>query len=333
MQHKPIKILENNKVIQVSSGLNHTAAVTSDNKIWIWGKNSEGQLGLGDTNPRTIPTLLPDFDNVKQVSVGGRFTVFITSEGKSYITGNDPFFVGNDEQLWNIFTKIHYLNWQKIDQISCSPYHIAAVNDQGKVFLWGVGTSGELGLGNFDTERQPHLLNLDKKIKQVACGYGFTLFLTDEGEVYACGINGRGQLGLRGVGEINYPQKIHNLPPISQVAAGGFHSLFLTITGEVYVCGSNSDYQLGIGETHERNILTPIKNNFLPQIKQVSGGHERSAFISSQGEIYMCGNNGSGVLGLGLPYQVIKIPTPIPHLADIIYVSCGEQYTALISRN
>lgn len=70
-----------------------------------WGMGRDGQLGLGDTEPRSVPTL-----------VGGEL------EGKTVVS------------------------------VSCGATHTAAVTDDGKVFSFGGGVSGQLGHG--DKERQ-----------------------------------------------------------------------------------------------------------------------------------------------------------------------------------
>ncbi len=35
-----------------------------------FGLNENGQLGLGDTTPRNRPTLIPNLNNVKEISLG-----------------------------------------------------------------------------------------------------------------------------------------------------------------------------------------------------------------------------------------------------------------------
>ncbi|XP_060212896.1 ultraviolet-B receptor UVR8 isoform X2 [Lycium barbarum] len=54
--------LENIHVKVVSCGARHTAVVTGDSKVFCWGWNKYGQLGLGDVIDRSIPS---------QVSIDG----------------------------------------------------------------------------------------------------------------------------------------------------------------------------------------------------------------------------------------------------------------------
>ena len=40
-------------------GLDHSCALTTDERLFCWGRNDAGQLGLGDTNDRSDPTFVP----------------------------------------------------------------------------------------------------------------------------------------------------------------------------------------------------------------------------------------------------------------------------------
>lgn len=48
--------LENINAKAVSCGARHTALITEDRKVFCWGWNKYGQLGLGDVIDRNIPS-------------------------------------------------------------------------------------------------------------------------------------------------------------------------------------------------------------------------------------------------------------------------------------
>jgi alpha-tubulin suppressor-like RCC1 family protein len=48
--------LGSNKWFSVAAGKNVSFGVTTDGKLWSWGSNQYGQLGLGDTTKRSSPT-------------------------------------------------------------------------------------------------------------------------------------------------------------------------------------------------------------------------------------------------------------------------------------
>lgn len=43
-----IKGLDDLNVVQISGGEHHSIAATKDGKVYCWGRNDEGQAGLGD---------------------------------------------------------------------------------------------------------------------------------------------------------------------------------------------------------------------------------------------------------------------------------------------
>ncbi|XP_068668074.1 ultraviolet-B receptor UVR8-like isoform X1 [Aristolochia californica] len=51
--------LENKNAKVVSCGARHTAIITEDEKVFSWGWNKYGQLGLGDVIDRSIPSQVP----------------------------------------------------------------------------------------------------------------------------------------------------------------------------------------------------------------------------------------------------------------------------------
>ena len=52
----------------------YSCALLSDASIMCWGRNSFGQLGLGDTTDRNTPTAVSGLSNVVQLTLGGALT-------------------------------------------------------------------------------------------------------------------------------------------------------------------------------------------------------------------------------------------------------------------
>ena len=51
-----------NNIIQISCGERSSLVLTNNGEIFAFGNNEYGQLGLGDTKDRNIPTLIPNFN-------------------------------------------------------------------------------------------------------------------------------------------------------------------------------------------------------------------------------------------------------------------------------
>jgi len=127
--------------------------------------------------------------------------------------------------------------------------HNILVSQCGDVYSWGIGKSGQLGLGDFNSTTEPTLITYFKESKEpviaVSCGIAHTIFLLETGEIRVCGLNNYGQLGIlsSNTTAVNKPARTIFFGPaekISHVACGGAHSLIVDIAGTVFVSGSNS---------------------------------------------------------------------------------------------
>jgi alpha-tubulin suppressor-like RCC1 family protein len=71
---------------QLDTNTFHTCAVTRNDVLFCWGRNAEGQLGLGDLVPRPEPTLVTS--GVTEVS-SGRFATCALSGGEVRCAGDN----------------------------------------------------------------------------------------------------------------------------------------------------------------------------------------------------------------------------------------------------
>jgi hypothetical protein len=82
--------------------------------------------------------------------------------------------------------------------------HSAVVTGDGRLFIWGSGKNGRLGLDSDATQTAPtqvggQLAELRRqgiRVKSVSCGYDHSACITQDGRVVIWGRGSRGQLGL-----------------------------------------------------------------------------------------------------------------------------------------
>ena len=60
---------------------------TKDGYVYVWGLNSNGELGIGTYNRVTTPTLLDYVNNVLDISLGKNHTIILTTNGKILTSG------------------------------------------------------------------------------------------------------------------------------------------------------------------------------------------------------------------------------------------------------
>lgn len=90
------------------------------------------------------------------------------------------------------------LEGSKIIEIKSGKYHNIILTDQGKVYSYGKGEFGSLGLGGSVFEIKPRIVNKlqNRQIISIACGMHHTLALSNLGDLFSWGRGFEGQLGL-----------------------------------------------------------------------------------------------------------------------------------------
>ena len=167
-------------------------------------------------------------------------------------------------------------------------------------------------------------------ISRLAAGAGFLVVIDLSGRVYTLGKNKKGQLGNGQKQDSMRKPYLHtdlNQHFIISAAAGDYHSLVLSSSGEVYACGSNEHGQLGLGEkVREALVFTKVA---LPAFcTSIVAGPSGSLFACSDGKVYACGFNESGLLGvepLRRGEKVVFTPSPMQGIEEgVREVSLGE---------
>ncbi|XP_011736024.2 probable E3 ubiquitin-protein ligase HERC6 isoform X3 [Macaca nemestrina] len=231
---------------------------------------------------------------------------------------------------------IQALETLNVDLVSCGKEHSLAVCHKGRVFAWGAGSEGQLGIGEFKeisfTPKKITTLN-GIKIIQVSCGHYHSLALSKDSQVFSWGKNSHGQLGLgKEVPSQASPQRVRSLEgiPLAQVAAGGAHSFALSLCGTSFGWGSNSAGQLALSG---RNV--PVQSNkplSIGALKNlgviyISCGDEHTAVLIQDGKVFTFGDNSSGQLGCS-PTPEKRGPQLVERIDGLVsQIDCGSYHT------
>ena len=212
--------------------------------------------------------------------------------------------------------------------LACGEYHSITVDDAGDVWAFGDNTYGQCGI---DTNGEdiiiPHKVEcLDNIIAVSAAGYHSSC-IDMNGNLYIFGYNGH--LGHGYKKNSGVPTRVQGIDNVVAVACGTSHTICLTSNNGIFAFGSNNCGQLGIGSSYAN---TPVVSRCLIQenVKEIACGGAHSVFLCYNGDVWMCGNNMNGELGLGntkLRYTPEKHPT----LKNIVLISCGINSTVVMN--
>ena len=76
-------------LVALALGDGHTCALWSDGRLWCWGRNDRGQLGLGDTTDRDRPARVEGLTDVRAVAAGRTHTCAITADAALWCWGRN----------------------------------------------------------------------------------------------------------------------------------------------------------------------------------------------------------------------------------------------------
>ncbi|XP_064567178.1 probable E3 ubiquitin-protein ligase HERC4 [Zonotrichia leucophrys gambelii] len=143
---------------QIAAGGAHSTCVSLSGAVFSWGKNSFGQLGLGDTKDRDCPTYVGALEHWKTVfiSCGADHTAVLSKEGLVCTFG-----AGGCGQLGHNSTQNELLPrvvaelWgARVSHIDCGrQYTLVYVHSLDKFYFFGSDDEGQL-----EDERKPKQL-------------------------------------------------------------------------------------------------------------------------------------------------------------------------------
>ena len=314
-------------VPQIKSGDSFSIALKSNGKVYAWGNNQYGQLGLGDNNNYDEPKEMASLEEtIVEISAGTNHVLALTENGTIYGWGlNDHGQVGNGtnanqlEQATVINIYGNELN--KIIRVEAHGDNSFAINEDGKVYAWGkdfgkravelqdVENAIDVSTSNY-VKADGTVYNMDTleklaivgTVRTMDEGADHSVFLTTEGMAYAIGDNSFGQLGnSTNLSSPNGVQAIRKneqdiFEGITAIEAGDRYTILLKNDGTVYTCGANENGRLGISE-EILDIATPEKNNNISDVMLISAGTNHAVVAKTNGETYSWGKGTSGELG------------------------------------
>ncbi|XP_011882075.1 PREDICTED: probable E3 ubiquitin-protein ligase HERC4 isoform X2 [Vollenhovia emeryi] len=134
----------------VACGGYHTVVITKSGAVFSWGRNTFGQLGINDTQQRSLPCQLRTLRNsrVCYATCGEEFSVFLTTDGGVFTCGAGMYGqLGHGNNTNEILPRqVMELMGSTVTQVSCGKRHtLALVPSRGRVYAWGLGGAGQLG--------------------------------------------------------------------------------------------------------------------------------------------------------------------------------------------
>ncbi|MCX7833762.1 MAG: hypothetical protein N2490_06090 [Ignavibacteria bacterium] len=312
----------------------------NDGKVMNWGMCNCSGCGLYNTclNNGYIsvssPTPVNDLPGIfVQVSSYDNNFGALRNDGKLFLWGkNDYGQLGNNStissptpQILSTINNVKYFGFNNtFDNIFNNAYpFVFAIKNDGTVWMWGNNTYGQLGIGNKTSQLKPVQVSNLNNIVKVSCGTKHCLALKNDGTVWAWGANDSLQLGVSNISEALTPIQV----PVSNII-----DIDASYMGSVLV--GNDGKIIIFGHTPYPGPNTIRKIHHITNIKSAKLGKYHILLLKNDGNVYVIGENMSGVFGNGNVSSIIKDTNGVQSaISDVNLIYTRESLNAAIKND
>lgn len=239
------KVEFNEKFKSASAGWDTSAAITADNRLFVWGSNLQNQLGFSSKQhkliSRPVELKLPSDERPSSITFGLRHAAVLTSNNHIYITGSLKHFKYSNHRIINHNSTEFMLiiPEARITFIASGQNHITTCNDRNSIHAIGDNKFMQC------SEIKP-----DGKVIQLSSGWTHNGFLTDSKELFMYGRNNYGQLGNGSVSDASATPQKCQIHPVDDFQLGAEHGILLS-NNDIYTWGWNEHANCGNGSVED----------------------------------------------------------------------------------
>ena len=322
----PVRISAAWKPSTLSSGLRTSCLRHIGTNLACWGYNGNGQLGLGDLQNRSAPTLVSD--QLVSPAIGQMHMCALTPQGEALCWGDGSRSNQLGPALNMTLTPMPTGASVRFAQLSAGINHTCGIELGGNaLWCWGDNTDGSLGIGEHGSgERSSfaepqQVATIEVGWEQVA-SYGHHTCAIRAGELYCWGSNrdgqvGNGLAGLTPPESPNTPSRVGSEANWILVAPGIIHTCGLrdtngdARTGALWCWGANDFGMVGTGE-YGGSILTPVRVGNHEDWIDVATGERHTCGVRASGTVWCWGSHLDGMLGIG----AVDLPVAPPRFDE-----------------
>lgn len=283
VERVPQKVMDN--VISVSQGAWHTLCITQDNRLWGWGSNANGELGIPDRTRQDVPVHIMDDCVYAFANESQSFAIKMDGSLWGWGSNENEVLLGVGEAC---DSPVFLLD--SVASICVGADHAYAIKQDGTLWGWG----DNIGAAIFTKPRyqrcEPTLLMDGVKSVSISASYGdrYSFVLMENGDLYSVGDAEFGAMvsmaQRRDAGTL--PIKV--LSGVAEAKAGHHFSLIRLLGGKLLAVGENSLGQCGTGKS-SGNLKVPTQIG--EDIQAIATGHHHALGLLKNGDLLIWGGD------------------------------------------
>jgi alpha-tubulin suppressor-like RCC1 family protein len=179
---EPVELMGAEETVQIAGGHAFSLALNIGGIIHSWGRNNEGQLGVGmgmavdaysmESIPQPIEGDL-EGRKVSRIAAGHSHAAAVTVDGELFTWGMNS---SHEPKLES--SLLH----TKIVDVACGKNYTLALDEEGRVHAMGNGKTGVLGLASTKYSAFPILVEgipAEERVVQMSCGHAHVACVTE----------------------------------------------------------------------------------------------------------------------------------------------------------
>lgn len=292
--------------VAVSAGETFTCGIRSSHRLYCWGGNTSGALGIGSdlTTPHPTPQEVSgQTGDWVTVSAGLSFACALKTTGHLFCWGVDSFGQLGDggtgvDQPSPVEVMGGSARWTSV---TTGDRHTCATKTNGRAFCWGSNLRGQLGVGEEggDVFDPREVAGRFTSWGTLSAGGDHSCGLRLSGRLFCWGDMRQGGDGGTEV-ERTVPSAVGESPNWTLVGAGTKHTCATRNSGRLYCWGRDAAAQLGDGQPNAaQRYPVQVAASETEDWSVVEGGRKHTCGVLTTGALYCWGSDVFGQLGDG----------------------------------
>jgi alpha-tubulin suppressor-like RCC1 family protein len=307
----------------------------TDSEARCWGDNRVGQLGDGTKTSSVKPVAVSGLTDAVAISTGYEFSCAIREGGTVVCWGS-----GTNGHLGNGASEdssvpVAVTGLTGAEEIQAGFTTACALVDDGTVWCWGRG--GQLGSDSFTDSNVPvQVPGLSGVAHLTGASHGGTSLsshtcgVRDDGTAFCWGLNSDGQNGDGTQDDARTPVEVKGLDEATAITAGMTHGCAVE-GGETFCWGASS--LIGDGSVERRFEPTAVVGD--ASFTALTAGFDHSCGLTSAGDLWCWGRNGSGQIGDGKELVVsdVRLEPVKAAISHVRLVAAGASHTCAVDHS
>jgi alpha-tubulin suppressor-like RCC1 family protein len=204
---------------------------------------------------------------------------------------------------------------------------MCALKEDGTVWCWGLGTSGQLGNGASVNSSDAVQVSGLTNVTTISGGYNHFCAIKTDGSMWCWG-SGYG-IGNGVATNRNVPVQVPGMGSgVISMATGNGFSCASKNDGSAWCWGSNGNGRLGDGTNSQR--LNPVPVSGLRDVIAMTGGYDHACATKYDKTVVCWGSAQSGQLGNNVTTGDFFTPQTVIGLTDTYYLTTGDHHSCAI---